>query len=43
MIEATEMKFDDLVDKVFRFDQAEEALEYVWKGQQVGKVVIEIT
>ena len=41
-IEATHLGFDDVIDKVFDFEQAEEAIEYVWAGRQVGKVVIRI-
>ena len=31
---------DDVIDNVFDFEQAEGAIEYVWAGRQVGKVVI---
>ncbi|CAG9940016.1 unnamed protein product [Clonostachys rosea f. rosea IK726] len=41
-ISATQMTFDDIIDSVWSFDKAEEAIEYVWQGKQVGKVVIEI-
>lgn len=41
-ISATQMTFDDIIDSVWSFDKAEEAIEYMWQGKQVGKVVIEI-
>jgi Zn-dependent alcohol dehydrogenase len=31
---------NDLIDKTFPFEQAEEAVEYVWQGKQVGKIVL---
>ena len=42
LIAATEMRFDDVVDKKFGYDQAPEAFEYIWSGKHVGKIVIEI-
>lgn len=41
-ISATQMTFDDIIYSVWSFDKAEEAIEYMWQGKQVGKVVIEI-
>ncbi|KAL4802253.1 chaperonin 10-like protein [Aspergillus unguis] len=35
-------RLHDLIDKVFPFEQAEEALEYVWQGKQVGKIVLSL-
>lgn len=35
-------QLDDIIDKVFPFSQAEEALQYVWEGKQVGKVVLKL-
>lgn len=32
-----------VVDKVFNFEQAKEALEYLWSGAHFGKVSIKIT
>ncbi|KAL4911129.1 hypothetical protein BDW74DRAFT_172584 [Aspergillus multicolor] len=41
-LEASQMRLDDLIDKVFPFEQAEEAVEYVWQGKQVGKIVLRV-
>ena len=44
LIEAVGLRFEDIIDKRFGFDQSEveEAFEYLWQGKQVGKVVIEL-
>jgi len=34
--------FDDIIDTVYPFDEAQDALAFVWEGRQVGKVVISI-
>lgn len=39
---ATKIKFDDIIDSIWAFDNADEALQYLWEGKQVGKVVIQI-
>ncbi|PVH93104.1 NAD(P)-binding protein [Periconia macrospinosa] len=39
---AVEMHLDDIIDFRFPFDDADEAIEYVWQGKQVGKVVVEV-
>ena len=36
------MRFSDIIDIVFPFDQAEEALDHLWKGKQVGKIVLKL-
>ncbi|KAM0324636.1 hypothetical protein ACHAQA_008026 [Verticillium albo-atrum] len=41
-VEATKMRFHDTIDSVFPFEQSEEAIEHVWQGKQVGKVIIEL-
>ncbi|RAK99893.1 zinc-dependent alcohol dehydrogenase family protein [Aspergillus ibericus CBS 121593] len=41
-LSASEMPLHDLIDKVFPFEQAEEAVEYVWQGKQVGKIVLRL-
>lgn len=33
---------DDLVDIIFPFEEAEQAVDYVWQGKQVGKIVLRI-
>ncbi|KUJ08220.1 zinc-binding oxidoreductase [Mollisia scopiformis] len=42
VIDANEMNFEDIIDKTFSFDQAEEAFKYLKSQQHVGKVVIVI-
>lgn len=39
-VAATQMRFDDIVDARFDFQKADEAIEHVWAGKQVGKVVV---
>lgn len=39
---ATRLRLDDIIDKVFPFDKADEALDYIWQGKQVGKLIIQI-
>lgn len=41
-ISATKMTFEDILDSVWPFEKAEEAIGFVWKGNQVGKVVLEL-
>lgn len=41
-LSATQMRFNDIIDTVYRFDQADEAIEYIWQGKQVGKLVIKL-
>ena len=41
-LSATKIKFDDIIDSIWAFDNTDEALQYPWEGQQVGKVVIQI-
>ncbi|CAM1507795.1 Fc.00g046430.m01.CDS01 [Cosmosporella sp. VM-42] len=41
-LSATEIRFDDIIDSVFPFEKAEEAIEYIWQGKQVGKLVIRL-
>ncbi|KAL8842821.1 MAG: hypothetical protein Q9176_002457 [Flavoplaca citrina] len=39
---ATQIKLDDIIDSTWAFDDADKALQYLWEGKQVGKLVIEI-
>jgi threonine dehydrogenase-like Zn-dependent dehydrogenase len=39
-LSAAQTPLNDLIDKTFPFEQAEEAVEYVWQGKQVGKIVL---
>lgn len=41
-ISATQMTFDDIIDSVYPFDKADEAIEFIWQGRQVGKLVIRL-
>lgn len=38
-----EKKIRPVVDKVFSFGEAKEALEYLFKGGHFGKVVVKVT
>ncbi|KAI9369564.1 alcohol dehydrogenase [Aspergillus egyptiacus] len=40
-ISATQMTFEDIIDSVWPWGKADEAIEYVWQGKQVGKVVLD--
>jgi Zn-dependent alcohol dehydrogenase len=41
-LSATRIQFDDIIDSVHPFEGAEEAIEKVWQGKVVGKVVLEL-
>lgn len=41
-LSASEAQLDDIIDVVFPFAQAEEAIQYVWEGRQTGKVVLRV-
>ncbi|KAJ5247304.1 NAD(P)-binding protein, partial [Penicillium chermesinum] len=41
-ISATEMTFDDIIDSVWPFEKSDEAIEFLWQGKQVGKVVLDL-
>ncbi|KAE8371686.1 alcohol dehydrogenase [Aspergillus bertholletiae] len=41
-VSATKLDFNDIIDKVYDFEQAEEALQFLWEGRQVGKLVMKI-
>jgi Zn-dependent alcohol dehydrogenase len=41
-LEATQMQFEDIVDKVYPFQQAEEAVQSLWEGKVIGKIVIRL-
>ena len=41
-ITATQMSFTDIIDSVEPWEKAEQALQYIWEGKQVGKVVIRL-
>lgn len=38
-IAANEMRFADVIDRAFKFEEAAAAMEYLWSGQHVGKVM----
>lgn len=42
VLSATKIEFDDIIDSVQPFDKAEEAIESVWQGKVVGKLVLEL-
>lgn len=39
-LESTKMQFEDIIDRVYPFSEAEEALQSLWEGNVVGKLVI---
>lgn len=39
-LESIQMILDDIIDTVYPFDKAEEALQSLWEGKVVGKIVI---
>jgi Zn-dependent alcohol dehydrogenase len=41
-LSATRTQFDDIIDSVHPFENAEEAIEKVWQGKVVGKVVLQL-
>jgi NADPH:quinone reductase-like Zn-dependent oxidoreductase len=41
-ISVTRLHFDDIIDQVFPFDKADKALDYIWQGKQIGKLIIQI-
>lgn len=41
-LEATQMQLDDIIDKVYSFDEAEEAVQSLWEGKVVGKIVLRL-
>jgi NADPH:quinone reductase-like Zn-dependent oxidoreductase len=41
-LSAAQTRLHDLIDKIFPFEEAEDAVEYVWQGKQVGKIVLRL-
>jgi hypothetical protein len=41
-LDATQMPLKDIIDSVELFQKAEEAIEYIWQGRQVEKVVLRV-
>lgn len=41
-LSATRTQFDDIIDSIKPFEEADGAIEYVWQGKQVGKVVLRL-
>lgn len=41
-LEATRIRFHDIIDSVCPFEEAGKAIDYLWQGKQVGKIVIEL-
>jgi NADPH:quinone reductase-like Zn-dependent oxidoreductase len=39
---ATQMRLSDIIDSIYPFEKANEAIEHIWQGNQVGKVVIRL-
>ena len=41
-LEATQMRLDDIIDKVYPFAETEEAVQSLWEGKVVGKIVLRL-
>lgn len=41
-LSATQIHFDDIIDSVVPFDRAEGAIEKLWQGRVIGKLVLEL-
>ncbi|KAK2750521.1 hypothetical protein FQN55_002122 [Onygenales sp. PD_40] len=41
-VENHQMRFNDIIDKTFKFEEAEAAIQYLGSGAHLGKVVIEV-
>ncbi|EMR64198.1 putative alcohol dehydrogenase protein [Eutypa lata UCREL1] len=41
-VSAAQLRFDDIIDSVYSFEEAEKAIEYIWQGKQVGKIVLRL-
>lgn len=41
-LEATNTQFDDMIDKIYSFFEAEEAVQSLWEGKVVGKIVLRL-
>ncbi|KAL4756508.1 zinc-dependent alcohol dehydrogenase family protein [Aspergillus foveolatus] len=39
---AVQMPLDDIIDSIEPFEKADEAIEYIWRGKQIGKLVLRI-
>lgn len=42
-LSASRIQLDDIIDSVHPFEEAEKAIQYVWEGKQVGKVVLRVS
>jgi NADPH:quinone reductase-like Zn-dependent oxidoreductase len=43
LIAATELRFHDVIDKIFGMEDAAAAMAHVWSGNHIGKVVIKMS
>lgn len=41
-LSSTKMQLDDIIDQVYSFENAEEAIQRLWEGKVVGKLVIRV-
>ncbi|KAK7421375.1 hypothetical protein QQX98_002269 [Neonectria punicea] len=41
-LSATQIRFEDIIDSIYSFQDADKAIEYIWQGKQVGKLVIRL-
>ena len=42
VIEVNGLRFGDIIAQKFTFEKAGEAMDYLWSGKHVGKVIVEI-
>jgi NADPH:quinone reductase-like Zn-dependent oxidoreductase len=42
VIEANELRFEEIIDRRFSLAEAEKALAYLWDGKHLGKIVLEL-
>ncbi|KAI1204692.1 uncharacterized protein F4807DRAFT_446363 [Annulohypoxylon truncatum] len=41
-LSATKMPLNDIIDSTYPFEKAEESIQHLWEGRQVGKLVLHI-
>lgn len=41
-LSVNQTQLHDIIDTIYPFSQAEEALQFIWEGRQVGKVVLSL-
>ncbi|KAK9417617.1 putative Enoyl reductase (ER) domain-containing protein [Seiridium unicorne] len=41
-LESSQLDLQDIIDSVFPFEQADEAIDFVWRGKMIGKVIMKL-